>query len=135
MNTLNDMTPEQLRDLAKRASATADTKEQEARKAEKDIIPPPGTFWRYNKRVWTVAEFEGVTRLLISADTDGGDVRYWFFSANRTFTELRNGVIWHKEAFAAGGYPLSELRQSIARKTESIQSAIGKLILTARDIK
>lgn len=102
MTTLNDMTPEALRDLAARASATADgkemaqkqieqlRKEREAdaeakRKAEKDIIPPAGTFWRYGKRVWTVIATPGFYDVLVSADAaTGGDLRGWWFPANKT---------------------------------------------------
>ncbi len=98
------MTPEALRDLALRANATADgkemaqkqieklRKEREAdaeakRKAEKDIIPPAGTFWRYNKRVWTVVGNGGVvlSDVLVSADAEtGGDLRGWWIPANKT---------------------------------------------------
>lgn len=89
MTTLNDMTPEALRDLAARASATATQKEQEAadakRKAEKDIIPPAGTFWRYNYRVWTVIATPGGSDVLVSADAEtGGDLRGWWIPANKT---------------------------------------------------
>jgi len=104
MTTLNDMTPEALRDLVLRANATADgkemaqqqieklRKEREAdkeakRKAEKDIIPPAGTFWRYNKRVWTVIGNGGggLSDVLVSADAaTGGDLRGWWIPANKT---------------------------------------------------
>lgn len=89
MTTLNDMTPEALRDLAARASATADEKEREQaeakRKAEKDIIPPAGTFWRYNKRVWTVIATPLYSDVLVSADAEtGGDLRGWWIPANKT---------------------------------------------------
>jgi len=89
MTTLNDMTPEALRDLAARASATADEKEREQaeakRKAEKDIIPPAGTFWRYGKRVWTVIATPGFSDVLVSADAEtGGDLRGWWIPANKT---------------------------------------------------
>lgn len=89
MTTLNDMTPEALRDLAARASATANEKEREQaeakRKAEKDIIPPAGTFWRYNKRVWTVIATPGHSDVLVSADAEtGGDLRGWWIPSNST---------------------------------------------------
>lgn len=85
------MTPEALRDLAARASATANEKEREQaeakRKAEKDIIPPAGTFWRYNDRVWTVIGNGGggLSDVLVSADAaTGGDLRGWWIPANKT---------------------------------------------------
>lgn len=102
MTTLNDMTPEALRDLVLRANATADgkemaqkqieklRKEREAdaeakRKAEKDIIPPAGTFWRYNNRVWTVIATPDVSDVMVSADAEtGGDLRGWWIPANKT---------------------------------------------------
>ena len=91
MTTLNDMTPEALRDLAARASATANEKErgqaEAKRKAEKDIIPPAGTFWRYGKRVWTVIGNGGggLSDVLVSADAEtGGDLRGWWIPANKT---------------------------------------------------
>ena len=55
--TLDGMTTAQLSDLIARAQRTIAQQQaaehEKARKAAKDIIPPPGTFWRYNKRVWT----------------------------------------------------------------------------------
>lgn len=96
------MTPEALRDLVLRANATADgkemaqqqieklRKEREAdkeakRKAEKNIIPPAGTFWRYNDRVWTVIATPGDWDVLVSADAEtGGDLRGWWIHVNKT---------------------------------------------------
>lgn len=135
--TLNDMDVAQLRDLAQRAEATAKQKEQAARKAEKDIIPPPGTFWRYNKRVWTaVSGKKEHFNILLSADENGGDVRYWFFDGRyKTFSALKEKVSYCIKEWKAGGHPWSDLRISHSRNDTSLQAAVGKLILTARDIK
>lgn len=155
MTTLNDMTPEALRDLMLRASATADgkemaqqqieklRKEREAdkeakRKAEKDIIPPAGTFWRYNKRVWTVATNTGRTlNLLLSVDKDGRDLRYWFFNrtSKPTFSSLFSSVNQYRNEWDAGGYSFTDQLVSAYRNDAAVQATVGKLILTARDIK
>lgn len=142
MNTLNDMTPEQLRDLAKRASATADAKEQEQaaakRKVEKDIIPPPGTFWRYNRRVWTVIGFPAQhLNVLVSVDENGNDVRYWFMGIGQqkfsTHKAVSVGV--DAERWLAGGHPLSALKTKEFKENRTFWEGVGRLVLTARDIK
>ena len=137
MNTLNDMTPEQLRDLALRATATADTKEQEARKAEKDIIPPPGTFWRYNRRVWTVIGMYGhYINVLVSVDENGNDVRYWFMGTGTqkfsTHKAVNVGV--DAERWLAGGHPLSALKNNDFKENRTFWEGVGRLVITARDI-
>lgn len=154
MTTLNDMTPEALRDLVLRANATADgkemaqqqieklRKEREAdkeakRKAEKDIIPPAGTFWRYNDRVWTVAANDSQSiSILLSADKDGNDIRYWFFyPRHKMFSDLCTTFGTDALAWNAGGHHRETLFISMSRNWPSIQAAVGRLVLTARDIK
>lgn len=140
--TLNDMTPEALRDLAARASATANEKEREQaeakRKAEKDIIPPPGTFWRYNKRVWTVIGFTAqYLNVLVSVDENGNDVRYWFMGTGTqkfsTHKAVNVGV--DAERWLAGGHPLSGLKNKDFKENRTFWEGVGRLVLTARDIK
>ena len=114
--------------------AKIEAEKEKVRKAEKDIIPPPGTFWRYNDRVWTVVLY-GTSRIIMSADLDGGDVRYWCYYGTGTFSGIRKSVFYTKELFDMGGHPLYELKKSISRKDDKIHSAVGRLILTARDIK
>lgn len=132
------MTPEALRDLALRANATADgkemaqkqieklRKEREAdaeakRKAEKDIIPPCGTFWRYGKRVWTVIATTQNLDVLVSADAEtGGDLRGWWIrkSTVRKFSDEPYSidfgwVMYDKQAW---------------------RSAVGELVLRSKSI-
>ena len=125
MTTLNDMTPEALRDLAARASATADEKEREQaeakRKAEKDIIPPAGTFWRYNKRVWTVIATPLYSDVLVSADAEtGGDLRGWW--------------IPNKETRKFSDDPYSKDYGWCLYNKQAWRSAVGELVLRRKSI-
>ena len=156
--TLNDMTPEALRDLASRASATANQKEQEAKRlafeamqakieaekekarklAEKDIIPPPGTFWRYNKRVWTVVGFpKKYLNCLVSVDENGNDVRYWFMGAGESRFSTHKSISYgvDRERWNAGGYPVSALNNEEFKENRTFWEGIGRLVVTVRDIK